>query len=103
MANVPSDARHPSSPPELPDLPEWMASALQWMVQEISRQVGGEPQNPWLNAEDAAAYTGIPHPTFRKLAKRIPRHHYGEQSFVYHRDELDAWLRADANRYWEDG
>jgi hypothetical protein len=102
MATLPSSPGASRSPPAPPDLTEWIESALLWLADEMNRRTEGRTPGPWLSAEEAAEYTRIPYPSFRKIAKRIPRRRYGEQSFVYHRDELDAWLLADANRYWED-
>jgi hypothetical protein len=102
MANLLPDAGHPSPPPELPDLTAWASSTLRWLVDEVTRCTEGQTHSPWLDAREASAYTHIPYETFRKLAKDIPRHRYSEQGWVYHRNELNAWLSADANRYWED-
>jgi hypothetical protein len=102
MGNPSSDAGHPSALPELPDLTECVRSMLLWLADELSRRTEGETHSPWLTAKEASTYTRIPYESFRKLAKDVPRHRYSEQGWVYHRHELDIWLTADANRYWED-
>ncbi len=96
------EAGYPSPAPELPDLTDWARSALRWLADEVTRRTEGRTPSPWLDAKEASAYTRIPYETFRKLATDIPRHRYSEQGWVYHRNELDVWLSADANRYWED-
>jgi hypothetical protein len=95
------DAGRPAPPPDPPELWEWVKRLLHWFVEETSRRAGGHPSSPWLDAKAAAAHTTISYETFRKIAKHVPRHRYSEQGWVYHRAELDAWLMADGNRYWE--
>jgi hypothetical protein len=102
MGNPLSDAGHTTALPELPDLTECVRSSLLWLADELSRRTEGQTHSPWLTAKEASAYTRIPYESFRKLAKDVPRHRYSEHGWVYHRHELDAWLTADANRYWED-
>lgn len=50
--------------------------------------------SPWLTVADAATYLGCP--TSRvyalKAARQIPHHKEGSR-LLFHRDELDAWVR----------
>jgi len=56
-----------------------------------------EPASPWLDAEAAAAYLGLPRGQLYKLtaARAIPCHKKaGGQGLRFHRAELDAWMET---------
>jgi excisionase family DNA binding protein len=58
-------------------------------------QLPEHPFSPWLNADEAAAYLRCPTSRIRKLTctRELPCHRDGRR-VLYHRDELDAYIRA---------
>jgi len=56
--------------------------------------------SPWMNVAQAAYYTSLPMGQMQKLAAagRVPRRRVGRR-FVYHRDELDVWIRNDGGMH----
>lgn len=52
-------------------------------------------RSPWLNAQQAAAYLQCPLSRVRKLTMtgELPHEHDGRR-VLYHRDELDAYVRS---------
>ena len=57
-----------------------------------------EPASPWLDAEAAAAYLGLPRGQLYKLtaANAIPvRKRRRGQGLRFRREELDAWIEAE--------
>jgi hypothetical protein len=70
-----------------PDALEAIATRAAELVLE---QLGNG--SPWLTREAAALYLSLPVSRLEK-DKQIPCHHEGRR-VLYHRDELDAYLRA---------
>jgi excisionase family DNA binding protein len=58
----------------------------------VAERIASPPASPWMNMEEAIAYTRVPEGTFRKwvAAGRIPAH--GGRRKLFHRTELDAAL-----------
>jgi excisionase family DNA binding protein len=59
-----------------------------------------ERTSPWMRVEEAARYVAVPLGQLQKWAAAglVPRHRLGKH-FVYHRDELDAWVRNGGTRH----
>ena len=58
------------------------------------------PSSPWLDTRQAAAYLGLRPSslrTFRSLGKG-PRYHRAGGAVRYHVDDLDAYVRGEAER-----
>jgi hypothetical protein len=70
-------------------------------VESVVRRVFDERRDsPWLKTEEAAAYLGSTIGTLKTWRIRGcgPRHHGGHRFTRYHKDDLDAFLRGEANR-----
>ena len=74
------------------DLDQLVAEVATRVAAELSERMASQVASPWMNMEEAAAYTRIPLGTFRKWAAagRIPAH--GGRRKLFHRVELDAAL-----------
>jgi excisionase family DNA binding protein len=73
------------------ELAERVAECLAPRLAELVSK-GSTPASPWLTTSEAAAYTGLPEGTFRKLAAcgKIPSH--GGRTKIFYRPEIDEAL-----------
>lgn len=88
-----------------------MSDALDQLLQDLARRIAGElarqapPQppsgqedrSPWLNIANASQYLDWPKQRLYKLtaAGAIP-HYKHDGRLLFHRSELDTWLREHA-------
>jgi excisionase family DNA binding protein len=70
--------------------PEVVAAIEQLIEERVLEQLG--EGSPWLDRGAAASYLSLPVSRLEK-DKAIPCHRDGRR-VLYHRDELDAYLRA---------
>ena len=65
------------------------------VASRIADGVAGQPTTPWLSAAGAADYLGCSVSRIRTLTLTgdLPHHRDGSRP-LYHRDELDAYVRA---------
>jgi hypothetical protein len=70
--------------------PEVVAAIEELIEERLLEQVG--EGSPWLDREAAARYLSLPVSRLEKH-RGIPCHREGRR-VLYHRDELDAYLRA---------
>ena len=70
---------------------------------EVARQLtseqgeSGEQSSPWMSVESAAAYLDWPKQRLYKLSASGAIPHYKQEGrLLFHRGELDAWLRRYA-------
>jgi predicted DNA-binding transcriptional regulator AlpA len=59
----------------------------------LERTTAMDTPSPWLDADAAAKYLSMSRTAFYKLAD-LPRHRLSDNRYLWHRDELDAWLEA---------
>ena len=91
-----------SLPAELAAL-EPLIEALAQRIVELERELAPtdriEERSPWLSLERAAGYLDWPKQRLYKLTASgaIP-HYKHEGRLLFHRDELDRWLRCFAQR-----
>jgi excisionase family DNA binding protein len=81
---------------------EALARSIAW---QVTHDLGGsrEAETPWLDVDGAAAYLATTPAAIRGLVKRrqIPHHRpIGTKRLLFHRDELDAWGRGEADDTW---
>jgi excisionase family DNA binding protein len=79
-----------SDPLALTLLPEALEAIAARAAELVLAQLGNG--SPWLTREAAARYLSLPVSRLEK-DKAIPCHREGRR-VLYHRDELDAYLRA---------
>jgi excisionase family DNA binding protein len=72
------------------DLDRLVDELVTRVAAELAPRIASGPVSPWMNMEEAIAYTRVPAGTFRKwvAAGRIPAH--GGRRKLFHREELDA-------------
>lgn len=80
-------------------VPEELIEALAERVAALLLEPAAAPPapSPWLDVEAAAGYLGLSRDQLYKLtaARAIPfRKKRGGQRLLFHRDELDAWIKA---------
>lgn len=87
---------------QLGPLIEALAETIARRVIELTRQAAGEEgrtpgRSPWLAIESAAAYLDLPKQRLYRLTAsgQIP-HYKQEGRLLFHRGELDEWLRSFA-------
>jgi excisionase family DNA binding protein len=68
-----------------------VVAAIEQLVEELVLEQLGNG-SPWLDREAAARYLSLPVSRLEK-DRKIPSHRDGRR-VLYHRDELDAYLRA---------
>jgi excisionase family DNA binding protein len=77
-------------------LPDDFVDAIATAVAaKLNGGVAGVPASPWMNAKDAADYLACSVSRIRTLTLTgdLPHHRDGGRP-LYHRDELDAYVRA---------
>ena len=70
------------------------------LLREIRAEQGG-PSSPWLTLEQTADYLGVSVTRVYQYVREgsIPFHRLpGSNLLRFHADELDAWVRSDADR-----
>ncbi len=79
-------------------LGDHIAQRLHELQQGQRNEAADEERSPWLGVERAAAYLDWPKGRLYKLtaANAIP-HYKHESRLLFHRGELDAWLRQHAH------
>lgn len=80
-------------------VPEELVEALAERVTALllDHAAAAPAPSPWLDVEAAAAYLGLSRDQLYKLtaARAIPfRKKRGGQRLLFHRDELDAWIKS---------
>jgi len=84
----------------LDELVEQLATRIAEQLHQLQRQTVRElapaQRSPWLNISDAADYLRWPKQRLYKLTASggIP-HYKHEGRLLFHRDELDQWLRSN--------
>jgi excisionase family DNA binding protein len=96
------------------DLPQALAPCLEALAEQIARRVHelsaeraareAEAASPWLGIERAAGYLDLPTQRLYKLsaAGAIPHYKQGGR-LLFHRGELDGWLRGQAHATSSEG
>jgi excisionase family DNA binding protein len=88
-------------------LPEPLLDALAERVALlVLERMEQTESTPWMDVEAAAAYLGFSRDRMYKLtaASAIPyRRQPGGQRLIFHRDELDRWLKAAWERHGRQG
>jgi len=85
-------------------VPNELVEAVAERVAELVRENGGDAGlggSPWLDVKGAMAYLGFSRNKLYKLtaARAIPyRKKRGGQGLLFHRDELDEWLKTRYTR-----
>ena len=85
-------------------VPAELVEAIAHRVAELLREQAApaaEPASPWLDLAGACAYLGFSRDRLYKLtaAGAIPcRKKRGGQGLLFHRDELDDWVRRSYPR-----
>lgn len=76
--------------------PDVLAALDEWIAERVASAAElVPPLSPWLSAEDAAGYVGVSKRTIERAQARgrLRSAEVGRRR-VYHRDDLDAWIRA---------
>jgi excisionase family DNA binding protein len=87
----------------LEELAERMARRLRTLEQERAGTQGDEGTSPWMAIEHAAAYLDLPKQRLYRLTASGEIPHYKQEGrLLFHRMELEAWLRrfAQGERGW---
>ena len=90
-------------------LPDQLGTTVQQLVRLLAREVAreltrpqptdgrAEDRSPWLSVESAARYLDWPKQRLYKLSAQGAIPHYKQQGrLLFHRGELDQWLRSFA-------
>jgi excisionase family DNA binding protein len=87
----------------LDELAERVARRLLELERARPTEAEGEGGSPWMAIERAAAYLDVPKQRLYRLTARGEIPHYKQEGrLLFHRAELDAWLRrfAQGERGW---
>lgn len=78
---------------EIPDtIVDALVEAIAERLAPRLERIAGEQRSPWMDVDEAIAYSAVPDGTFRRMVTTGQIRHHGGRTHRFHRDELDEDL-----------